>query len=94
MYGGFSWGGKYGKSAYMLFYERRRKKDMKVVISEEVAEEEKNKGIVVDYNEEKKEYTKKVKYRDSVDSNATPNKIYKKVFDDNKKFTFENDIYS
>ena len=46
---------------------------MKVVISEEVAEEEKKQGVQVEYNEDKKEYVKKVKYRESVDSNATPN---------------------
>ena len=34
-FGGFNWGGKYGKSAYMLFYERRKKKDMKIVVPEE-----------------------------------------------------------
>ena len=39
MYGGFSWGGKYGKSAYMLFYERRKKKDMKILIAEDKVEE-------------------------------------------------------
>jgi ubiquitin C-terminal hydrolase len=27
-----SWGGSYGKSAYMLFYERRKKKDLKFVV--------------------------------------------------------------
>ena len=27
-----TWGGNYGKSGYMLFYERRRKKDLKVVL--------------------------------------------------------------
>ena len=31
---GWSDGGTYGKSAYMLFYERRKKKDMKVIIPE------------------------------------------------------------
>lgn len=31
----------YGKSAYMLFYERRRKKDMKIVIADDKVEEEK-----------------------------------------------------
>ena len=30
-----SWGGSYGKSAYMLFYERRKKKDLKFVVKEE-----------------------------------------------------------
>ena len=35
---GFNWGGKYGKSAYMLFYERTKKKDIKVLVPEDKAE--------------------------------------------------------
>lgn len=34
-----------------------------------------------------------MKYNQGVDK-ETPNDIYKKVFEDNKKFTFENDVYS
>ena len=34
-FGGGGWGGNYGKSAYMLFYERRKKKDMKRLIAED-----------------------------------------------------------
>ena len=31
--GGFSWGGgNYGKSGYMLFYERRKKKNLNIVL--------------------------------------------------------------
>ena len=91
--GGFSWGGKYGKSAYMLFYERRRKKDIKLVVPEDKVEEEKKKNVKITYNEEKKEYTKMVNYRESADGEE-PTKNYKKVFEDNKAFTFESDIYS
>ena len=29
-----SWGGAYGKSAYMLFYERRQKKSLKIIVKE------------------------------------------------------------
>ena len=29
---GVGWGGSYGKSAYMLFYERRKKKNVKLVV--------------------------------------------------------------
>ena len=77
----------------MLFYERRKKKDMKVLVPEDKVEEAKDSGIDVTYDEEKKEHSKLVKYKESVDNEA-PNEIYKKVFEDNKKFTFENDIYS
>lgn len=93
-FGGFNWGGKYGKSAYMLFYERRKKKDMKVVIADDKVEEEKTKGVELSYDEKAKEYTKMVPYRQSVDADAKPNEIYKKVFEDNKAFSFESDIYS
>ena len=45
------------------------------------------------YDEEKKEYYKMVNYRKSTDDER-PNKIYQKVFEDNKKYGFETDIYS
>ena len=93
-FGGFNWGGKYGKSAYMLFYERRKKKDMKIVVPEEKVEEEKKKGVELEYDEKLKEHSKMVQYRQSVDADAKPNEIYKRVFEDNKKFSFESDIYS
>jgi len=32
------WGGNYGKSAYMLFYERRQKKSLKIIVNEEDVE--------------------------------------------------------
>lgn len=31
---GWSFGSSYGKSAYMLFYERRKKKPIKILINE------------------------------------------------------------
>lgn len=62
---GWGFGGGYGKSGYMLFYERRKKKPLKVLVEEEKAaapeqeeskdqkEEEKKeeKFIEVDYHE-------------------------------------------
>jgi hypothetical protein len=36
--GSKSWGGNYGKSAYMLFYERRMKKPIKIVVPEDEVE--------------------------------------------------------
>jgi hypothetical protein len=35
-----SWGGAYGKSAYMLFYERRQKKSLKIIVKENDVEGE------------------------------------------------------
>lgn len=90
--GGWSFGGSYGKSAYMLFYERRKKKDLKVVVPVEEVEKG-TAGDNVVYDEEKKEHTKMVHYRKGAD-NDVPNDIYRGVFNDNHKFTFENDIYS
>ena len=77
----------------MLFYERRRKKDLKILIPEENVEKSKEQGIVINYDEDKKEYSKMVGYRESA-NNEAPNEIYKRVFEDNKQFTFESDIYS
>ena len=50
-------------------------------------------NLSVVYDDEKKEFTRFVKYRQAADNEA-PNEIYKKVFKDNKKYQFENDIYS
>ena len=86
-------GDSYGQSGYMLFYERRKKKDLKILVSQDKIEEEKQKGFDIKHDSEKDEYFKMVPYRKSFEDEK-PNDIYKKVFDDNKKFTFETDIYS
>jgi len=91
--GGGFWGGKYGTSAYMLFYERIKKKDIKLVVPEDQVEEEKNNGVEVTYNADKKEYTKMVDYRKSAENEA-PSKIYERIFKENKAFGFETDVYS
>lgn len=88
-----SMGDSYGTSAYMLFYERRKKKDLVIVVPEDKAEELKSKGVNVHFDEEKKEYFKMEGYRTS-SVGETANEIYKRVFEDNMKFTFESDIYS
>lgn len=75
---GWSSWGSYGKSAYMLVYERKKKKPIKIVISEEEAKEaiEKGQGSDIIKNEEKNEYIKLIDYREGVEDIA-PNKIYK-----------------
>ena len=50
-------------------------------------------NLSVVYDDEKKEFIRFVKYRQAADNEA-PNEIYKRVFEDNKKYQFENDIYS
>lgn len=86
-----AWGisGGYGKSGYMLFYERRVKKPIRIVVP---AEEAANQTDVV-FDEKTKEHIKLIAYREGVDK-ETPNQIFQKVLEDNTKFTFENDIYS
>lgn len=85
----WNFGGKYGKSGYMLFYERRVKKPIKIVI----AEEQKDKHSDLIYDAKSNEYIKHIAFREGVD-NETPNNIFTKVLEDNTKFTFENDVYS
>mmetsp|Transcript_23122 Transcript_23122/g.22561 ORF Transcript_23122/g.22561 Transcript_23122/m.22561 type:complete len:398 (+) Transcript_23122:386-1579(+) len=91
---GWSTFGSYGKSAYMLLYERKKKKPIKIVVPEEEAKAElakENSHIL--HEEAKNEYYKLIDYREGVEDIA-PNKIYKQVHEDNKKFEFDNDIYS
>ena len=98
---GFSLGGwglgdnSYGKSAYMLIYERKEKRPIKVVIRDEElqSEREKNVNIEIVRDEKKEENYKMIDYRNGV-QDIVANQIYKQVFEDNKKFEFENDIYS
>ena len=90
---GWSFGGSYGKSAYMLVYERKKKKDLKILVPKEDVESTKVKGEKVYHDEQKDEFYKLINYREGVEDIA-PNQIYKNVFEDNVKFEFENDIYS
>jgi len=77
----------------MLFYERRKKKPLKILVPEPKVAEEKAKGVEVHFDEKANEHFKQVPYREGIDNEA-PNDIYRRVYEDNKKFTFENDIYS
>lgn len=86
-WGGYG-GGAYGKSAYMLFYERRIKKPIKIVVDADQAGKD---GVLKD--EKNDEYYKLIDYKMGVDSEK-PNSIFQKVLEDNTKFTFENDVYS
>jgi hypothetical protein len=98
-----SWSGM-GKSAYMLFYERRKKKPLKVLIptpkAAPVAEGEeelelpklaRTKSMLTD--EKTNEVYKMIPYHLGMDDEP-PNDIYNKVAEDNRKFTFETDVYS
>lgn len=118
-------GGGYGKSGYMLFYERRKKKPLTVLVKEEEAASESGqqaadgeklqkvnktvyddtdgKWVQVETNEKVKEEKKdeetsekrlEVDYKQAVLPTAVPNKIFSQVLQDNRKFGFENDIYS
>ena len=88
----WSFGGSYGKSAYMLVYERRKKKPVKILLTpEEAAAAEDKTGIF--HDDKKDEYYHFVDYKGGVEEIA-PSQIYKQVFEDNQKFEFDNDIYS
>lgn len=84
--GGWSnFGSTFGKSAYMLVYERREKKPVKIVVEKDTE------GSV--YDAEKEESTKLISFKDA--SKQTGNcPIYQAVLEDNAKFEFENDLYS
>ena len=82
----WGFGGSYGKSGYMLFYERRKKKPIAIVVPEA--------GEDTVQNEKTGEHIKMVPYKEFVDKDAKPNDIYAKVFEDNQRFSFENDVYS
>lgn len=86
-------GDSYGTSGYMLFYERRKKKDLKIVVPASQVEERKTQGEDLLYDEKAEEHYRMVNYRQAADGEQA-NEIYKKVFEDNMKFTFESDIYS
>jgi len=90
-------GGSYGKSAYMLFYERKKKKPISLVehppkppgqAAGEQAAAAKNEA-------EKAEEPKlvDVDYHRAVLPNEKPNRTYQRVLEDNDKFGFESDIY-
>ncbi len=84
---GFGNSTSYGKSAYMLVYERKEKKPLKVL----VPDEEKGQDGV-HFDEAKDETYRMVPYKSF--EHLQPNNIYKEVLEDNKKFEFDNDIYS
>jgi hypothetical protein len=87
-----SFGGSYGKSAYMLVYERRKKKPIKILVAPEEYKEDDPEGGVF-FDEKKEEYYRLSDYKTGVEE-IFPSSIYQKVQEDNKKFEFDNDIYS
>jgi hypothetical protein len=89
----WSFGGSYGKSAYMLVYERKTKNPLKILVNAEELKETQDNGEKVIHDEKKDEHYKLIDFREGVEDIA-PNQIYKQVFEDNQKFEFENDIYS
>jgi hypothetical protein len=86
-------GGSYGKSGYMLFYERRKKKPLKVVVKQEEPAAQGEGHASLD-KKEPEEKCVEVDFRQAVLPEAVPNRIFAQVLQDNRKFGFENDIYS
>jgi hypothetical protein len=75
------WGGAYGKSAYMLIYERRKKKPVKILVDPEEAKASAD-DATIQYDVKKEEYYRLVDYKTGVEEIA-PSKIYRQVFEDN-----------
>jgi hypothetical protein len=86
----WSFGGTYGQSAYMLVYEKRLKRPLKILATPEEIQVKKDSLL---FDEKKEEHYKLIDYREIVED-VPPNSIYKKVYEDNFKLDFENDIYS
>ena len=70
-------GSSYGKSAYMLIYERRKKRPLKILASYDEAEEAQKLGTVatnsldkIIYDPKKDEHYRLVSYRDCVEDIA------------------------
>jgi len=77
---GFNTGGGYGKSGYMLFYEKKVKKPLKIL--KQAA------------TEDKPEETFEIPYTDCLTDDDMPNQIFTKVLKENQQLSFENDVYS
>jgi Ubiquitin carboxyl-terminal hydrolase len=93
--GSDSWGfgGSYGKSAYMLIYERREKKPIKILVPQEEAKALIAEGQDVKHDAKRDEYFTLLDYKRGVET-IDPSQIYRQVAEDNQKFEFDNDIYS
>jgi hypothetical protein len=66
----WSFGGSYGKSAYMLVYERRKKRPIKILAAPEEPKDD------MTYDAKKEEHYKLVDYRECYEDIA-PNQIYR-----------------
>jgi len=90
-------GGSYGKSAYMLFYERKKKKPISLVdLPPKPPGQATEEKAAVPKNEVKPAEEPKlvdVDYHRAVLPNEKPNRTYQRVLEDNDKFGFESDIY-
>ena len=94
------WGGmvsygsstSYGKSAYMLFYERRKKKPIIETISEEEAQA--LPADKVEKDEKGNQLLTPISFTQMCNATDQPNPIFSRVLEDNTKFKFESDIYS
>jgi ubiquitin carboxyl-terminal hydrolase 34 len=85
---GWGLGGGYGKSAYMLFYERRKKKPLTLLepaLAKEVKKESEEESKEEEKEEEKpprKEST--VPYEDAVTPTERPGQLFHKVLEENR----------
>jgi len=102
---GWGLGGSYGKSGYLLFFEKRKKKPLKLLVKDDVdAEKSAKETKAEDKNEsepkedgekdKEEENVVEVDYLEAVQPAEAPNRIFQKVLEENRKYGFENDIYS
>ena len=67
---GWSFGSSYGKSAYMLVYERRVKRPLKILVDKDEVDNLKAKGEAIEYDDKKEEHFKLIDYREGVEDIA------------------------
>ena len=83
-----------GTSAYMLFYERKQKKDLNIITEEEKLEAPSPVTVKRAVSKgDKIDNIIKVPFKNAADREKA-NSVYREVFDENLKFTFENEVYS
>lgn len=97
-FGGMFKTASYGKSAYLLVYEKRFKKPIKILIPEvKEGENVTNKAVVpasavVETDPKTKEQFYEITMKEA--KMFVPNKIYKEIWSNNLEFSFEKLIYS
>lgn len=94
MFGGFFKSSSYGKSAYLLVYEKRYKSSIKVLVPSDhdtTSQKYENVQIHTDPQTNEKYVLKPIAEANKL---FVPKNIYNEIWEDNLEFTFEKLIYS